>query len=164
MIQLTIQDILSFLNEKGFNAELQKETNQIYLIFKIEDKEFPLFIRIFEGGDLLQLLAFLPCTVVTKAKPEVARLLHLLNKELDIPGFGMDEEANVVFYRCMIAAHNHSISDKLLNAYISSIETVCRTLSPIILASALGVMTYDDIVSKSKEQLKNASKSKQKRH
>lgn len=155
MISLTLDAILAYLSQKGVQAQLQTETNQVIILFKIGDREFPLFIRIFEGGDLLQLLVFLPCNMKKSAFGETGRLLHLLNKELDIPGFGLDEDTSVVFYRCMIPIQNQQLDETLFDAYLNSIQLVCKSFSPVIASVAFGNVTFEEILKKTKEQNKS---------
>ena len=154
MIPLSLKDIQKHLQARNLIAEEQKETNQLYVALKIAEREFPLFIRIFEGGELLQLLAFFPCNTTPETLGDTARLLHLLNKELDVPGFGMDENSSVVFYRCMIPAKDEEVDDALLNAYLNSIELVCRSFAPVIVAVAVGAATFNEILKKAEEQSK----------
>lgn len=152
MIPLELGKVLDYLKTKGLPAELQTETDQVVIVFKIGEREFPLFIRIFEGGELLQLLAFLPCNMKSTAVADTGRLLHLLNKELDIPGFGMDETSSVVFYRTMIPVQNQQIEEVILDAYLNSIQLVCKTFAAIIVAVAYGGTTFDDVLKKTREQ------------
>lgn len=152
MIHLKLEKILDYLQKKGFPAQLQKETNQLVMVFKIADREFPFFLRIFEGGELLQLLAFLPCNTTSNTIADTGRLLHLLNKELDIPGFGLDESTSVVFYRCMIPVQNQQIDEALLEAFLSSIQLVCKSFAPVIAAVAYGSATFEEVLKKTREQ------------
>jgi hypothetical protein len=152
VIPLKIQKLLDHVQKKGFHAELQAETEQIVILLKIGERECPLFMRIYEGGELLQLLAFLPCKVETGTLGDTARLLHHLNKELDIPGFGMDETASVVFYRCMIPAQNKQVDGALLDAFLNSIHIVCKSFAPIITAVAHGGAAFEEVLKKAREQ------------
>lgn len=152
MIHLELDKLLEYFKKKELPAQLQNETNQIVIVFKIGEREFPLFIRIFEGGELLQLLAFLPCNIKNSAVADTGRLLHLLNKELDIPGFGMDEASAVVFYRTMIPVQNQKIDEALLDAYLNSIQLVCKSFAPVIAAVAYGSTTFEEVLKKTREQ------------
>lgn len=155
MIPLKTSKLLEYLQMKGFEAALQTETNQIIIVFKIGSKEYPLFIRIFEGDELLQLLAFIPCTMKPEMVADTSRLLHLLNKELDIPGFGMDETTPVIFYRCMLPIKNEEVDETVLDAYLSSIQIICKSFTPVIASVAFGAATFEEVLKKSRE--KNAS-------
>lgn len=158
MITLSLDSLQKALIEKKHSANIQKETEQVYCILKLEKREFPLFLRIYQDEELLQLLAFFPCEVKADTAAEVARLLHLFNKELDIPGFGMDELAGVVFFRCMIPTANRKISQELFDAYISTIELACKTFSPTVEAVAAGLITFDEILSKAREAAEKSQK------
>lgn len=148
MINLSLESLQENLSNKGFAVELQKETKQLYIIYKINDKEFPLFLRIFGEGELLQLIAFIPCEVKTSARGDIGRLLHRLNKELDIPGFGMDEQADLLFYRLMMPSIEKKIVEGHLHRYVASIEEILKNFSPVIAYVASGTGSYDDVQKK----------------
>ena len=90
------------------------------------------------------------------AAGDLGRLLHLLNKELDIPGFGMDEEAEVVFYRIMIPAIDNRVDTKVITRYLGSIEGLCMNFSPVIATVAGGAATFNEVLKK----IKSAQKKK----
>ncbi|HEY4832398.1 MAG TPA: YbjN domain-containing protein [Waddliaceae bacterium] len=151
MIQLNLNVLIKYLRDKHYDAQLQSETQQIYIILKIAGREFPLFIRIFEQSDLLQLLVFMPINIKQGAYADLARLLHQLNKELDIPGFGMDESAGVVFYRCMLPVLDKKIEESLLDSFLKSISVICESICPPIFTVASGSASYAEIIAKAKE-------------
>jgi len=172
MIQITPEAILAFMQKSGYEADIQPDTQQVYTILKIEKKEYPLFIRVFDDGHLLQLLAFIPCQLEanerfnldnssesstepsfssSKVIADVARLLHLLNKELDVPGFGMDEMAGVVFYRLMLPTPKKKMDADLILAFLKTIEHVCQMFAAPIEAVSAGHATLDEILEKAQE-------------
>lgn len=171
MTNMTPDSILTFMRKNKYEADIQSDTQQVYTIFKIDKKEYPLFLRVFDEGHLLQLLVFIPCMlepnehlVLGKKShldstphsqqsiiADLARLLHLLNKELDVPGFGMDEMAGVVFYRLMIPTPKKKIEDDLLLAFLKTVEHVCQMFSTPIEAVSSGQMTLDQILAKAQE-------------
>lgn len=175
MINATLDSLLQFMRKNKYEAEMQAETQQVYTVLKSEKKEFPLFLRIFDESNLLQLIVFIPSYLQSKllnvegpgkeirdeisSDPEkqnavlgdLARLLHLLNKELDLPGFGMDESAGVVFYRLMLPISKTKVDSDLLLVYIKSIEQVIQLFSPPIEAISSGQMTLNQILSKVNE-------------
>jgi hypothetical protein len=152
MIPLEFNKITEHLKSHNIEADYQKETDQLSVIFKIAEREYPLFIKIYPSGDLLQLLAFIPCNTKESTLNDTARLLHLLNKEIDIPGFGMDETSSVIFYRCMVPAQDKQIQNSIFDAYLNAIQIVCKTFASVIAAVAYGTATYADVLKKSKEQ------------
>lgn len=170
MVNMTPEEILAFMRKQGYEADIQSDTQQVYTIFKIEHKEYPLFLRIFDNGHLLQLLVFIPCHLEPNERfapgqrsapsgsapnqavvADLARLLHLLNKELDVPGFGMDEMAGVVFYRLMLPTPKKKIDADLLLAFLKTVEHVCQMFSTPIEAISTGQMTLDEILAKAQE-------------
>lgn len=145
MLSLKIDDLHDYLIKEQFPVQIQKETQQIYMIYKIEKREFPLFIRVFPGGDLLQLISFIPCNLKAGSHGDLARLLHMLNKELDIPGFGMDENANLIFYRVMIPAVDKQVNEDHLKRYVNSIEQILINFGSLIAMVAFGATSFDDV-------------------
>ncbi len=151
MIKLELDAIHSHLRSKGIDIHLQAQTSQLYLLLKIAETEFPVFIRIFDGDELLQLLTFIPCNFTEATTADTARLLHLLNKEMDIPGFGMDENAGVVFYRCMLPANHKKIDAALLDAYLNTIDVVCKSFAPVITAVSHGALSFNEVLKNAKQ-------------
>lgn len=151
MLTLSLDNLQKALTKRKYAANIQTETQQVYVILKLEKREFPLFIRIYQEEDLLQMLAFFPCQVKPDTAADTGRLLHLFNKELDIPGFGMDEMAGVVFFRCMIPSQTLKIPETFLDAFLHTIELACQTFSPTIEAVAAGLVTFDEILKKAQE-------------
>lgn len=169
MTNMTPDSLLQLMKKNKYEADIQPDTQQVYTIFKINQREYPLFLRIFDQGHLLQVLVFIPCqlepneswkTKSASHEPkqnvaDLARLLHLLNKELDVPGFGMDEMAGVVFYRLMLPTPKKKIDEELLLAYLKTAEHVCQMFATPIEGVSTGQMTLDQILAKAHELEKN---------
>lgn len=151
MINMTPQAVLTFMKKHHPTSAIQDETQQVYTILKIAHKEYPLFLRVYEEGQLLQLLAFIPCPLEKETAPDMGRLLHLLNKELDIPGFGMDEIAGAVFYRVMLPAPKKKIDEEVITAYLKTVENACKLFAAPIEAVGFKQVTLDEILNKAKE-------------
>lgn len=151
MINMIPEAILACMQKNNYEADIQADTQQVYTILKINQKEYPLFLRVFDDGHLLQLLVFIPCQLQREVVPDMARLLHLLNKELDVPGFGMDEMAGVVFYRLMLPTPKKKIDEELLLAFLKTVEHVCHMFATPIEAVGFGQTTLDEILQKAQE-------------
>ncbi len=154
-MNISLNNLQKYLSSKKYDASIQEETDQVLVLLKISGHDFPLFLRIFDDSDLLQLLVFMPTNIKPGTHSDLARLLHLLNKELDIPGFGMDEAQEVVFYRYMLPIPGKKIEEELLESYIKSIELICESISSSVIAVAAGVATYSEILRKIKENQAN---------
>ncbi len=158
MIELNLNALLQFLKEQGLQASIQQETQQVYAPLQVEQREFPFFSRVFDQSGLLQLLVFIPCKLQDKTLSDVCRLLHMFNKELDIPGFGLDEVAGVVFFRCMVPGHDGEIPEDTVLSFLQTLKTVCNSFSPAVEAMAAGAITFDQMLAKAKEAQKNLEK------
>ena len=146
MIEVTLGALTAHLKNENYDASIQKETSQVYAVLKIDGKEFPLFLRIFDESDLLQLIIFIPTPIKEGTEGDLARILHLINRELDIPGFGMDEKSGVAFYRIMLPTASKKIGKTLLNNYLKSMELICKNFSPVVMAVGNGLAKYDEIL------------------
>jgi hypothetical protein len=148
MLRVNLDEILKYLKQSGYAAEIQKETQQIFFILKQDKREFPLFIKIFPDK-MVQLLAFLPCQIKQEQIPSVARLLHILNREIIYPGFGMDEKARFAFFRCMIHNNKDEISEIVLEKSIQQTSDACKNYSPAVEALAIGITQLEDLLKMS---------------
>ncbi len=156
MITVTLGTLLAELKKKGFTCELQENEGQIKSQIKIEGREYPFFARPINEGGLLQLVVFFPFLTTPKTTGDVARLLHLFNKDIDMPGFSLDEERNIIFYRVMIPSVGKKISSELLESYLNTLGTICQSFSPAIYAVATGAITYDAMLKRAKEMNKTS--------
>ncbi len=144
-------NLLQTLASLKLDAKVQPETKQIYIIFEHEGNQFPLFIRELHDGELVQLLTFIPTNVNPEYMHDLGRLLHMLNKELDMPGFCLDEASNTVFYRLMMPTLKKEYQPEIFEALINTSQMVCKTFSTVIEALAQGAMTLQDILKKAGE-------------
>lgn len=145
-IPLDLKKIESALKEAGLNPHFQKETKQLYLVYQWEQLEFPLFIKVGDEKKTLQILVFFPGTIKDKQISDMSRLLHMLNKEIDIPGFGLDEGSALAFYRTVLPAFKEVIPEETLTAYLTAIPVICQTYAGAILGLAKGTLTLDKIL------------------
>lgn len=137
-IPLTQESLVDYLKQKKYEVLLQEATGQAYILFSILGREFPLFIRVDTNSATLQLIMFFPISLQSTTYPNLARTLHLLNKELDWPGFCMDEVANVVYYRAAIPGPNGQIATILLDNAMTSLPIMGRIFFPVITAAVAG--------------------------
>lgn len=72
----------------------------------------------------------------------------MMNKELDLPGFGVDEKTGVIFYRFMLPTSEREFNENILDALIESTRNITESFAPAIAAVAGGVATFDEVVKK----------------
>jgi hypothetical protein len=151
MIEVNQQSLIEALKNLKLDPHIQQETNQIYCILKHERREFPLFIRLLHDGELIQILTFIPCSIKASQLNDLSRFLHIVNKELDVPGFCIDETSSTIFYRLILPTVKKEIARETFDALINTTQLVLNTFSPAIEAMSQGFMTLDDVLKKAKE-------------
>lgn len=157
-MKITEDAVITALKSLGLEATVQKDTNQIYFMLKNENIEFPSFIRPLHDANLLQLMVFIPVNIQGGGISNLARFLHMANKELDMPGFGMDEASQTVFYRVVIPTLDQAIDDSLFLAYVKTCKDVSSTFCSIIQALGVGVMTMDEVFAQLKASTAQSTK------
>lgn len=158
MIEMTSEALLDFYREQGLEATADRETGQVLFNLSYEQTQCPVFVRIYPEGQLLQLMMFFPMMMQPKSQGDTARLLHFFNKELDIPGFGMDETAGVCFFRCMIPTNEQKISKEILRGYLDTLRTVCQNFFSSIGVITTRAMTFEALMEKAQQRLKQGTK------
>lgn len=159
MKKVNEHNLLESLKKLALDGKVQRETNQIYVIIKHDGKEFPLFMRMLHEGELIQLLTFIPCYVEADKINDLGRFLHMLNKELDMPGFCFDENSKTIFYRLILPALKKEYAEETLEAYLNTSQMIVKTFGTAVEALAVGAMTLDQILQKAHE-LQAAAKGK----
>jgi len=163
-MELTDQNLMSALEKLGAKASVQDKTNQIYTTFSHNGYEYPMFLRQLEGGNLLQMLTFVPCNIEEGASVDLNRLLHMINKELDMPGFCCDEDSKTVFYRVVIPCINKQVEEALFQAYYQATKHVCSMFGTIVHAIAINAMTLEEMMKNAQsEQEKKAKEAARKK-
>ena len=145
-------ELLAFLKKNEYNAEDHPDQDQILVKVKVENYDFPMFLRPIMEGELLQVLTFIPCKVEDGQFADLARLLHMLNKEMDMPGLGMDEASKTVFYRCMAPCFGNVILEKALFAYLNTSHNVVNSFAPVIAAVSAGKASFEEVLKMSEQQ------------
>lgn len=156
-MKVTIDSLFDFLSKEGYQPQRQPETHQIYTVLIVNGHSFPLFFKLLEEGNLIQMIAFILPNILPGTLNDLSRFLHLLNKELDLPGFGIDEQAKVSFYRLMLPALDQEVNEELLKIYIKAIEMVLNQSARSIISLSAGEESYGSILKKleaSHERLK----------
>lgn len=148
MLNFTLDAIRDHLKTRDFVLQYQPETDQLFTNLKYQNVEFPFFLRIYEGNELLQLIAFMPFPYIAEYSGELARLLHYINKEIDLPGYGMDEKNNIIFYRIMLPVIDQQLNEKQLDLILETIPSVCQAFAEPIILVGQGKETFASAVKK----------------
>lgn len=144
-----------FLTSLDLNPHLEKESGLTYINIQANGHDIPLFFVIRNEGEVLQMISYFSYQLLDVSA--TARLLHLLNRDLDIPGFGMDEEQGLIFYRLVIPCFDKEMDGILLRIYIDTIKVVCDSFSHAIGLISSGSMNLDTIKQQIKKEAKQDS-------
>jgi hypothetical protein len=150
-MEVTNKSLMECVHKMGLKTELQEGSNQLMTKLNHNGTDYPMFLRQLDGGNLLQMLTFVPCTIEKDSLFDLARLLHMINKELDMPGFCCDEDSRTVFYRIVVPCISSQIDENLLQAYINTTKEVCGMFGTIVQAVALKAMSLDEMMEKAQE-------------
>lgn len=146
-IPLELDALKDKLSELGYAAKQQSDTAQLVLPIQADDLECPLFFKAMASGGLLQMVTFFPETYEPGVVADLARLLHVINRQLDLPGLGMDEASQTFFYRLMLPAVEDKIEVGSLEAFVKAMKHVCEMFGPTLMAVATGSVKLDAILA-----------------
>lgn len=150
MMKLTHDGIVKLLNERNLKPEYQKDHDQTFIVMNVKSQEVPIFFGIRAEGSLLQLIAYIPFEMHKTTLTEVARLMHILNKEVDMPGFCIDEGQMLMFYRLVVPCLNGEFDERFFNMYLGTIKVALETFMGAILMVSGGQITVDQFLKGSK--------------
>ncbi len=155
MIPLNADSLQKFLKALNKEAHIQTETGQVYYLQKISGADFPIFLRPNEENKQLQIVLFIPTNIESGAEADLARLLLYINKEIDLPGFGMDEGANIVFYRQVLPSLDLTLSEDTVSSYLKGMEVITEMFAGVILNVAAKKVTFNQVMRKIQSQSQN---------
>ncbi len=150
-MKINIKTIETYLVQNKIEVKRQEETDQLYFLLSLQGKEVPVFIKIFPGELMVQLISFLPFQVSPEAFGDLSRLLHFLNRETDAPGFGLDEESKLVFYRLMVPTLNSELNESLFNMYLNTLQNICNEFILNIEPVASGRVSFDEVLKQARK-------------
>lgn len=139
-----------FLETEGLKPTFQSDNHVVFITMTIEKQDVPIFFAFISGNTLLQSITYLPLQMTEKTRGDVARLLHFLNKEIDLPGFGLDEKEKLIFYRSVIPVIDGEISEKWVKINLAAAKHVCETFMMAIALINSGTATLDAVMQKMK--------------
>lgn len=113
---LTTQKVADCLKKLGYT--LHQEEKRLYLEETFLEDMLFVDVGILSQGQLLQLITPLGKVDDPKKFGEIARALHVLNRELDLPGFGLDETQSLVFYRTVIPAVQGVLDPRIVKMHL----------------------------------------------
>lgn len=150
-MKLTTDNLKEHLISSKLHPHVQPETNQLYYTHKSNAGEYVIFLRIYEDDDKLQIMTFLPPQVLEDRFEVVGRILHHFNKEIDLPGFGLDEKMGLTYHRIMMLAPEGNLEETHLECYLNAIPLLCDHFLPAISLAASSPLTYNELTQRVKK-------------
>jgi hypothetical protein len=150
-IPLQLPAIKQFLEGQGYKPKDHTETGQLLIELRLGEHNAPLFMRIMQEA-VVQMVVYLPFQFEKNRVGPLARFLHLINKDLDLPGFGLDEQQRVAFFRVVIPLLKPEIDESLLLSYLTSLHLVCSSFIYAVAAVASGQASPEEVLEKMKQK------------
>lgn len=144
-MKLNYTELAKTLQKENIETTIQQQPEQLHFLISIGVTEIPFFLRIFPDGKLLQVVGFYPMNFKEEHKESVARLLHMINKDIDLPGFSMEEQLKTIFYRLCIPCLDKTISELLFTSYIKTVVLAMKSFLNVIHAVGTGKMTLQQV-------------------
>lgn len=150
MEKLNLENIKKFLTGLDLSPELQEDTNQLVIVRTIDKYEFTTFFRVDNGEKykVLQIVSFFPGLYQPHTVSDAARLMHLINKDIDAPGLGMDETTGAMFYRTVIPSFDGMLNTTHLKNALETSRVACKEFWPPVAAIASGSITFQDAMER----------------
>ena len=140
--QLNSAGLTRFLKERELEPSFEPKSGLYFIRRELKGVEFALFFSIREKA--LHLITYMPFTFEKKATADLARLLHRLNKEVDMCGFGMDEKDHLIFYRTVLPALDDRVDEQLLLMHMNTHKQVIEMFYRVIVPVANGESGIDE--------------------
>jgi hypothetical protein len=139
---------------KEFNAQIvesQNEINltQLFVEFPKDSKDRPRQLELLilpddDGICFLQYFVALPYTVNKKQISDLSRLMLRINSKLPLIGFGLLEEMQLSFFRCIVPCPSQPLVDDIYVHTSHVILYIIDNLGPIVESLGNGEMSYDN--------------------
>lgn len=130
MIQEPLEEaqVPVFVMDSGKDSQGRSKTLQINVsdaMLSMESSEIHHWFR-------LQFDSVYPFTVKDEALSDIAQLLHLINLELEFPGFVLDYKSSQIVYRFVWVCHGNQIESVPLINYVGYIMFIQEVFSQAI--------------------------------
>ena len=139
---LSNNDLLQFLNKMELEPELEPQSNQVFISKPFEGVDFALFFS--PRDNALHLISYFPYKFEKEIAGDLGRLLHILNKQIDMPGFCMEEKEGLVFYRTVLPCIDGNVSVDLLGLHMGAHKNVIEMCHRVIFGVASGQVKLEE--------------------
>lgn len=89
-----------------------------------------------------------PFEMSVQTSREVACVLLFINRLIDLPGFGMSETDNQIYFRYVLLAQEKAVDKPLLLGIVGTIMLAMDLFGELIESAASGKMTFNQLLEK----------------
>ncbi len=181
MLNANLNDIKNFLETENYNCAIIQKSKEIpvdqLLVWLSQDSkknDHILVIRttkqdLSKNDKLLgikskkknyqelQLIVKLPFNILDAYIPDLARLILILNKGMELPGFELSEIDRLVFYRHAFVISEDALDKRIMLSLMGMITLLLDTFTETLEAVAIGSKTLQQIVDEVSTQSKKKS-------
>ncbi len=101
----------------------------------------------------IQLIVTLPFFALENQIPDIARLILLLNKGMEIPGFELSEVDKMIFYRHAFVVPEDQLDERIIISLVGMIEMLIETFSEMLENVSIGAQSLQEIVEEAKKMI-----------
>jgi hypothetical protein len=109
----------------------------------------------------LQFIVTLPFFVIDEKITDISRLLLLLNKGIELPGFELSEVDRLIYYKHAFVVPEDDLDERILLSLVGMIQLLLDAFTDIIEAVATGPLSFQKVVENAQKLLKTQNKNKE---
>ncbi|MFN0065633.1 MAG: YbjN domain-containing protein [Chlamydiales bacterium] len=136
----------AFLKKHGLEPQIEAESGQLYISRVHEGQEIYTFMTIAHAATLFQIMTYFPIALQKTSLNDTARLLHLFNRDVDMPGFCIDEKLGLIFYRSVLPSFNKTLEERVVMTYLGAHKGILETFFTPVVSVVLGQLKVEDVL------------------
>jgi len=166
MDNLRLKSVADNLNGAGYPASLISPSDaapfeQLYVTLDPDGKGRPRAIQLQyipvrasnDGDHLLQFVSSLPFPLIGKVAGDTARMILLVNKVIELPGFGMSEIDESLYYQHVHLCRKGYFEDATVGQLLSTILHYVDEYAPVVEEIAVGEKSFGVVVEEMKREV-----------
>ena len=163
---MRLKSVAENLNGAGYPASLISPSDvtpfeQLYVTLDADAKGRPRAIQLQyipvrasnDGDHLLQFVSSLPFQLNASVAGDTARMVLLVNKVIELPGFGMSEIDGSLYYQHVHVCRKGYFEDETVGQLLSSILHYVDDFAPVVEEIAVGAKSFGAVVDEMKREM-----------
>ena len=164
--KMRLKSVVEHLNGAGYCASLLSPSDvtpfeQLYITLDPDVKGRPRGVQLQyipvrasnDGDHLLQFVSSLPFELNASVAGDTARMVLLVNKVIELPGFGMSEIDTSIYYQHVHVCRKGHFEDETVGQLLSSILHYVDEFAPVVEEIAVGAKSFGAVVDAMKREM-----------